>query len=74
MASWKRIRNDNGGVEHHFTEGNVVIKRSQDKFVCTYLDYGVITGKTVKNLKINVQWILSQKKNRGSMLRSGEIL
>lgn len=72
MLKWNRVRDDNGGVEHHSTKNNVVIKRNGKKFVCTYLNYGVITGKTVTELKRTVEWVLSQKKNRGSMLKIGE--
>lgn len=71
MLKWTRVRNDFGGVEHHSTKNNVVIKRHGNKFICTYLNYGVITGKTVTELKRTVEWVLSQKKNRGSMLNMG---
>jgi len=71
MLKWNRVRNDNGGVEYHSTKNNVVIKRNGKKFICTYLSYGVITGNTVTELKRTVEWVLSQKKNRGSMLNFG---
>jgi len=69
VLKWCRIRDDNGGVEYHSTKNNVVIKKSGKKWVCTYLDYGKLSGDSVKELKTIVQWVLSQKKNKKSGLQ-----
>tara|TARA_B110000483_G_scaffold216563_1_gene268155 strand:+ start:37 stop:303 length:267 start_codon:yes stop_codon:yes gene_type:complete len=63
LKMWSRIRNeDTGGVEYIFDgDYNIRIYRKETKWIGQYTLNHSITGKTVKDLKKVIPWIIKQK-------------
>lgn len=59
---WTKLRTEEGGVEYHSIESDVIIRKVDKNFECSYLGYGKLYGKSVSELKRTVEWVLNQKK------------